>query len=150
MYIFPSLPRFVIPQHWFAGNAGLSRLVYLADRCLAQPRDVPRRRPPFDRDFREFREFRDFREFRAFLGLLDLDRRLETGRDLDLVGIPHSVGFPYGSTFFFLWTKKLKWLVSAHRGTSACAAECACGRHRPRYREILATTTQWRRTFVAS
>jgi hypothetical protein len=100
MYIFLSLPRFVIPQHWFAGNAGLSRLVYLADHCLAQPRDC---RPPFDRDFREFLDFREFRAFREFLGFLDLDRRLETGRDLDLVGIPHSVGFPYRSTFFS-WT----------------------------------------------
>ena len=33
-YIAPSLPLFVSPQHWFAGNGGLPRVVYLADVCL--------------------------------------------------------------------------------------------------------------------
>lgn len=33
-YIAPSLPFFVSPQHWFAGNGGLPRVVYLADVCL--------------------------------------------------------------------------------------------------------------------
>ena len=39
-YIVRSLPRLVFPQHWFAGSGGLSRFVYFADVCLAQPRDL--------------------------------------------------------------------------------------------------------------
>jgi hypothetical protein len=35
--IVPSLPLFVSPQHWFAGNGGLPRVVYLAEVCLTQP-----------------------------------------------------------------------------------------------------------------
>ena len=39
-YIVPSLPFFVAPRHWFAGNGGLPRVVYFAEVCLTHRRRV--------------------------------------------------------------------------------------------------------------
>ncbi len=112
IYNFLSLPRSVIPQHSFAGSAGLFRFVYLADVCLTQRRDL---RAPLDdrsrdfrdardvRDFRDFRDVRDVRDFRDFRDVRDFlapDRPLD--RDFDLVGIALPVFFPYGPHIFLV------------------------------------------------
>lgn len=110
-YIVPSLPFFVSPQHWFAGNGGLSRVVYFADVCRThRPLRAPDlalaslvldvdlvldldaalealdRAAPLDREAREALEARDARE------ALDFDREALEALALDcealsLVGI---------------------------------------------------------------
>jgi hypothetical protein len=65
--IVPSLPLFVSPRHWFAGNGGLPRVVYRAEVCLTHR---PLRDPELDL---------------LVLDLLVLDAALGLDRPFDLV-----------------------------------------------------------------
>jgi hypothetical protein len=74
------LPRFVSPQHWFAGNGGLSRVVYFADVCRTHRRLLDPESALANRVF-------DVHRDRLVLDLvLDLDALDALDLDLDALG----------------------------------------------------------------
>ena len=100
-YIVPSFPLLVAPQHWFAGNGGLFRVVYFAEVCRTH-RDIG-----LDLDLDLARDLDVARDVGLGLGL-DIDARI--GRRLDRVREARFLEFvaiffpflPYLRTLFFL------------------------------------------------